>query len=248
MMTQDFKKDFFVLLSLFDAKKAFAFSRYNDGEALILSNQKVGCKGEWEYNPKKNLSFRADLRKSLQATDPRFFYGVPSWDTSPEMHQAVLRYIQAPLSQITFAALFANANHDLFLKEFHPRIKNWPYEIFFIGNSKLNPQSIRKVTGAKEILPIYGNCIRFWDKNKKEILAQLDWMATRSDHSLFLIAAGPLGKILIHALWEISPKNTYLDIGSALDPLLFGKDTRAYHKDAQNRSLVLQWAPRGDSN
>lgn len=247
MMTQDFRKDFYLLLSLLDEKEPFAFSRYNDGEALILSNQRVGCKGEWEYNPRKNLSFRADLRKSLLLTDRRFFYGVPSWDTSPEMHRTVLHYIKAPLSQVTFAALFANANHDLFLQEYLPRIKNWPKEVCFIGNSRINPRLIREITGARDIFPIEGSCVRFWEKNKNAILGRLDWMATRSDHSLFLVAAGPLGKILIHALWEISPNHVYLDIGSALDPLLFGKSTRAYHKDAQNRSLVLKWRPKDEA-
>ncbi|TFE70574.1 acylphosphatase [Methylacidiphilum caldifontis] len=244
MMIQDFRKDFFTMLALLDEKMPFAFSRYNDGEALILANQKVGCKGEWEYNPKKHLSFRADLRKSLLSKDSRFFYGVPSWDTSPEMHKEVLRYIQAPLTQITFAALFANANHDLFLKECLPRIQQWPQDVYFIGNSKIDPRLIHKITSVKEIFPIQGDCVRFWVKNKNEILGYLDWMATRSDNSLFLVAAGPLGKILIHALWEIAPTNIYLDIGSALDPLLFGKSTRAYHKDAANRSLILQWQPK----
>ena len=35
---------------------------------------------------------------------------------------------------------------------------------------------------------------------------------------VYLFACGPLGKILAQQLWEYNQNNTYLDIGSTLNP------------------------------
>ncbi len=246
-MRQDFRKDFDELLGVFDSGRPFAFARFNDGEARVLANQPVGCKHEWQYRPEKDLRFRSALRESLQVRDDFYFYGLPSWDMSPWMHDLVRGLTAAPVESLTFAALFANGNHDRFLEEFVPRFRRLGRPIVFVGNARLARRRLEEALGIADFLPLSGDCVKLWRRRERELLDLLDLKASLSQRALFLIAGGPLGKILIHALWKVSPTNVYLDVGSALDPLLFGKPTRAYHRDPANRAVMPCWKPEGEA-
>ncbi|VVM05491.1 hypothetical protein MAMC_00623 [Methylacidimicrobium cyclopophantes] len=242
-MTQDFQKDFDEFLTLLDNEKPFAFARFNDGEARILANQPVGCRHEWQYRPERDLHFRSSLRESLRVRDEAYFYGLPSWDMSPWMHDLVRSLTTADPSRLTFAALFANGNHDRFLEEFVPRFRRTSRPIVFVGNARLSRSRLQEALGVSDFLPLPGDCVKLWKSKERELLDILDLKASLFRGALFLIAGGPLGKILIHALWRVSRENVYLDVGSALDPLLFGRPTRAYHRDPANRALIPCWKP-----
>ena len=246
-MTQDFRGDFDELLGRFDSGKPFAFARYNDGEARVLANQPVGCKHEWQYRPEKDLHFRSSLRESLRIQDNAYFYGLPSWDMSPWMHDLVRGLTAGRRESLTFAALFANGNHDRFLEEFVPRFRRSNRPKIFVGNARLSRPRLEEALGISDFLPLAGDCIQLWKRRERELLDLLDLKASLSRGAVFLVAGGPLGKILIHALWKVSADNVYLDVGSALDPLLFGRPTRAYHRDPTNRAVIPCWKPEGEA-
>ncbi|MGD9897406.1 MAG: hypothetical protein AB7T14_10080 [Candidatus Methylacidiphilaceae bacterium] len=242
-MTQDFRGDFEELLLLLDSGKPFAFARYNDGEARVLANQPVGCKHEWSYRPERDLRFRSALRESLRIRDDSYIYGLPSWDMSPWMHDLVRGLTAARPECLTFASLFANGNHDRFLKEFIPRFRRRTRPIIFVGNARLSRPRLEDALGISDFVPLPGDCVKLWKKRERELLDLLDLKASLSRGALFLVAGGPLGKIIIQALWRVSSENVYLDVGSALDPLLFGRPTRAYHRDPVNRAVIPRWKP-----
>ena len=245
-MTQDFRKDFDELLAVFDSGSPFAFARYNDGEARILANQPVGCKHEWRYRPATDLHFRSSLRESLRVRDDRYFYGLPSWDMSPWMHDLVRGLSAARPECLTFAALFANGNHKRFQEEFVPRLRRKDRPVLFVGNASLSRRRLAEALGISDFLPLSGDCVKLWKRRERELLDLVDLKSSLLRGAVFLIAGGPLGKILIHALWNVCRENVYLDVGSALDPLLFGKPTRAYHRDPANRAVIPVWKPGGE--
>jgi len=78
-------------------------------------------------------------------------------------------------------------------------------------------------------VPIPGNCVAFWEKERDRMRGRLDLEASTRLGAIFLVAAGPLSEILIHELWQVNPRNAYLDIGSTLDPILFHRKSRDYH-------------------
>ena len=47
---------------------------------------------------------------------------------------------------------------------------------------------------------------------------------------LVLVAGGAFSCTLIHKIWQQNQNHILLDIGSTLDPFLFGQNTRQYHK------------------
>ena len=58
----------------------------------------------------------------------------------------------------------------------------------------------------------------------------MEELAGRHDGRLFLLAGGPLAKVLVARMWAANPSNRYLDVGSAIDRVLFQRSTRPYHE------------------
>lgn len=79
-------------------------------------------------------------------------------------------------------------------------------------------------------------------KERDHLLARLDWEISRRQNAVFLVAAGPLAKILIHEGWTLDPSHLFLDIGSTLDPVFFGKSWRADHREPERYAhLKPRW-------
>ena len=57
------------------------------------------------------------------------------------------------------------------------------------------------------------------------------------------MCAGPFGNILTHQLFEHNDNNTYIDIGSTLNPFLLGEigKNRGYLRGAPSLSQVCVW-------
>jgi hypothetical protein len=61
---------------------------------------------------------------------------------------------------------------------------------------------------------------------------------------LFLFACGPFGNMLAHQLWDFNKNNTYLDIGSTLNPWLKSEGfKRDYYLETNNmyKNRSCQW-------
>ena len=58
-----------------------------------------------------------------------------------------------------------------------------------------------------------------------------------------LVAAGPIAKILIYDYWRLAPrKQVIVDIGSVLDPMIYGRPTRGYHNGRDTHTQrVCHW-------
>lgn len=46
--------------------------------------------------------------------------------------------------------------------------------------------------------------------------------------TLFIISLGPVAKIFAHQMWLANPKNMYIDVGSAVDGYVKGRNSRPY--------------------
>ena len=62
-------------------------------------------------------------------------------------------------------------------------------------------------------------------------------------NGLFLFCAGPFGNILTHQLFEHCKDNTYIDIGSTLNPLLLENNVlnRGYLRGESSRNKICIW-------
>ena len=242
MMQQDHRKDFYEAMDNIKKLDSFAVSRYADGEASVLRDITVGNKDGWLYKQGKNLIFRSDLRKSLSCKDKNFIYGISSRNADEKNYLFLKKFIQQDLSHITFSDIWVNANYDLFNELFLPTVNQTQKAVTMITNPKATFTALKQLVDIKEVIPIKGNCVIFWEKNREYLKALLDLKASLCEKEIFLVAAGPLANIIIYEMWRINPNNIYLDIGSTLDPIMFNRLSRNYHKpDHPHRKFVDKW-------
>ena len=242
MMTQDFKGDFFEIMRMIVETDSMAFSRAADGEANVLKNNTIGNKDGWLYRKDKNLIFRADLRKSMQCIDPGFIYGISCTCCDVANHNYLLELLKTDRSQMTFSNMWVNANYPLFKEHFFKTLKAANKDIVICTNEKAKIRNIEAYFPIKDFIPIPGNCVAYWEKNRDYIRALLDLHGSTRENTIFLFAAGPLSEILIYELWLVNPRHIMLDIGSSIDPILFNRKSRIYHDDRSEFSQrVCTW-------
>lgn len=64
----------------------------------------------------------------------------------------------------------------------------------------------------------------------------------QTENELYLLCAGPFGNILSHNLWSNNKNNTYLDIGSTLNPYLETEGfKRGYLYGSDDVNKVCNW-------
>ncbi len=136
-----------------------------------------------------------------------------------------------PEENLTWANLLVNDNYSHFMTNIVPLFSN--FDVYIVCNEKATLANLPFVDSIK------GDWRVGSDAWKSEPI-QID---DSVEGSLFLLAAGPYSKILCHKLWEKNKKNTYLDIGSTLDPMLFGDKgfTRGYHNGAATLNKKCVW-------
>jgi hypothetical protein len=242
MMQQDHRKDFLKAIEKIKELDSFSISRYADGEASVLKNLTIGNKDGWLYKKDKNLKFRSDLRKSLTCIDENFIYGISSRNADEKNYMFLRKFIKQDLKYITFSDIWVNANYDLFNELFLPTINETDKNITIITNPKASFSALQKFIRIKEVIPVKGNCVVYWEKNKEYFRALLDLKASLSEKEIFLVAAGPFSNIIIHEMWSVNRENIYIDIGSTLDPIIFKRQSRDYHKPGHpHRDFVDKW-------
>lgn len=231
MMRQLFREDLDEILRLIVESDSLALSRFADGEASILKNITVGNKDGWLYKKDKNLIFRMDLRRSLLCADKNYLYGLSCTCCDKPNHDFLLNSVRAPLTQLTFSNIWVNANYPVFNERFLKVVRESKKQVVVCTGNKARLNELGQHIQISDFIPIPGNCVVYWEKYREQIRGLLDLKATQYSNTIFLFAAGPLSEILIHEMWQANPRNIYLDIGSTLDPMMFRRNSRAYHKD-----------------
>jgi hypothetical protein len=82
-----------------------------------------------------------------------------------------------------------------------------------------------------------------FDPNKNGFNDAFDPNKNGLNNTIFLFCCGPFGNILCKALTEFNDQNTYLDIGSTLNPFLgtAGFDREYYMGDNMYSRLTCSW-------
>jgi len=198
--TQDFVTDF----DQFDFwGRPFAFVRFGDGERSICRGMPlVNCDG-WCYDGAAS-QFAADLNASLTHADPDYYVGISDGCCDREARDWFLERVRVPLEQVTFANIFVNGNYRRF--------------------RALDLSGTVLVSSAGGDFTVPEHLINT-DFDLDGLVDQL----LEVDRPI-LVAAGPASCVLIHKYWlRPGPKQTIVDVGSALDEVTRGRRTRGYH-------------------
>ena len=124
---------------------------------------------------------------------------------------------------LTWANLFLNNNYPRFMNEFVPLLKGKEVVYILNENATLNDLPFK----VKKDFRVGENCII----NNYELIEDIkQWMIENdiNDH-IFLFSASSLSNYMVHQLFDFNEKNTYIDVGTTLNPLLKMKARRGYH-------------------
>lgn len=223
---KDFRRDLVAMQGRLQRHEPFTFSRFGDGEIGILTDHPRHCP-EFQYNrTDPGYGFlRERLLDSFRYQSTSYYVGIscPACvGMETFLHSKEMSCQAEP--QLTWSTLFVNSNYLFYMKHVVPLFLTYP--VFLVCH---------RSAALKELpFPVKRHiCI---DRNAWRVNFNLAHQITEFigrkniEGALFLLCAGPFANILAHALHAQSQKNTYLDVGSTLDPFLFGSAglTRRY--------------------
>jgi hypothetical protein len=209
--------DFTLFKNMLKSREPFAFSRFGDGELNILMS-KVTRYREFRYDPNDptDLYPRERLLESFRHRGRRYYVGISCPNCVGEERFAWAKeHSTQDDSHLTWATLFVNSNYPRYMAEIVPLFSE--YDIVLVCNR----------SAVLEHLPFavvrdfrVGN--NAWKNDSNVVTRMSDYLKREtSSAKLFLFCAGPFSCILTHQLHCQSEANTYLDLGSTLDPFLF---------------------------
>lgn len=231
---------FFDLLTI--SKKKFALSRFGDGEMIAMRGETIASGyGEWITNGEdlRYSSARTALYEAFTYKHPEYYVGIvcPCCQGMDNFNNMKLQCGQSDKS-LTFANVFVNSNYDFFLNNYIPYFKENLDKIVLISHNNSNLSNFR-------VANFLGTTYNAW----------IDWEYYFNainnkgfSDKIFLFACGPLGKILSQKLWAVNKNNVYLDVGSALNPLIGGDiNPRGYQIPGSfHRNLTCIWGEENE--
>jgi len=221
---KDFKEEFNKYLTKLKDHEPFAFSRWADGELWILENKSYSLsptshgyilpEDQKEFDAEKHKFHHDKLWNAFRYKADNYHIGITTNSDAGIVGYSPRDWMidnsGSDIENITFANLFINSNYQDFRKRVVTLFNE--YKIIMMCNEKANLDGLE----IKKDFRVGSNCIVNDDDKIEQIVDYVK--KEKPEGHLFLFCASSLGNICIHKLHEIAPNNTYLDMGSALNP------------------------------
>lgn len=202
-------------------KAPLALARFHDGEYHILRGEPYKAKSNWSvYEPSW---LRDRLLAALEADLEGYWVGISPPCCFPQATAYFRSQVNTHL--LTYATVFWFANFS--------RTRKTLYERVNAGRCA----TVGCTARCDYRIPANGVASP-WD---------LDGLVGRllDEERPILLAAGPSACIIAHEYWKRAPadsRQTILDVGAAMDPLLHGKPTRHFQEGSSNlRTHRCSW-------
>ena len=231
--------DFEVIKSMLSRGENFSFSRFSDGELLVCNGVEVAMQsshnqiGEGIFNasnskddikhfdPKLHGETQKRLQKALIYNAPNYFKGLncycctaQMWSPAPVVRERQLA--GGDVSRLTWANVLINSNYKRFMDEIVPILKTKKLYMVVNENANLEESELNVECSFRVGQNCMVNDIGLID----EIKSYID--DNNITNGVFLCAASSLSNMIIHECHMHNTNNTYIDIGSSLNPLLPG--------------------------
>lgn len=232
-MKKDFRGDLYYLAGKLKTHEPFAFTRFSDGELLIMQNRRIIIdehvvfahdhwgQGHWgpeelkTFDPAKDVKLREELLTTFKHQQPNYWKGICcKCCVGEENFNWQFQHISKDEEYLTWANLFLNGNYRTYVEQVVPLMKTYPVVMVCNGLAKLESLPFKPVKDFR----VGKNC-HVNDRGLVEELHNFVEHNHREGH-LYLFSAASLSNLLIHDLFKSFPNNTYLDIGSTLNPMM----------------------------
>ena len=196
-----FTTDFFYFWDLIEKCQNFTFTRYADGEVMLMNGIGVGeltqahMIDKWS-SPDKMTKLGLDLLDTLDHTEENYYYAISGINDNVNDHSFLKNKIKHSNKNITFVNLWINNNYQKSLKKYselkrdvilicneNSRVENFPFKI-------------------KKLIGFPNNCVDFWENNSELFINSLISEVEGINDTLFLISCGPVSEVIIHNLYN----------------------------------------------
>jgi len=228
---KNFIEDVKILLNALKKREKFAFSKYADGEYAILIDRKITNCDNWTYDPESHQLYRDEWMYSYQYNEDGYYVGISCpCCVGNEDTKWMRDNVRVKDSNLTWANLFVNGNYNFFKDNFIPEFKN--HDVILIANENANVSNLP--FKIEEHIKVTETA---WKDNFDLVLSLPE---KEYNNKLFLFCAGPLGNMLAYNMWKKNKNNTYMDIGSTLNPWLVGNN-RGYLMGRPTINKICNW-------
>lgn len=211
---KDYFQDIKILHQAIESQENISFSKFCDGEWAVIANQPINNKEFW-FNPtnENDQLKRKALIDAFQYKNERYFVGITCVGVfGIETHRHMVSLSNQDQEHLTWADIWVNSNYKYYLQNIVPLYSERPVVIFANRKARIENLPFKPYL----YIPVDHNA---WEYNW-DMIQEASNIARGLNDCIFLFCCGPFGNILCHKLTEANPKNTYLDIGSTLNPFL----------------------------
>ena len=236
---KDFKEDINILRQALANGEHISFSKFCDGEWAVMTNNPLNNKEFWfDPNDQQDQLKRQELIAAFQYKNPRYFVGVTCVNVfGLKTHKEMKGLSGQNEDHLTWADIWVNSNYRYYVDNIVPLYNTRPVILVCNENAKTDNLPFTPYI----TVPVKNNAWKAdWD-----LVQELTWLVREKafKNMIFLFCCGPFGNILCHRLTEANENNTYLDIGSTLNPFLqsAGFDRDYYMGNNFFSNLVGAW-------
>lgn len=216
---KSYKSDIETLYRSIKNHEHISFSKFCDGEWAVICNQEINNKEFW-FDPKKDIDQhkRRALIESFRYKNDRYFVGITCVKVfGLHTHRSMKDVCSQDEDHLTWADIWVNSNYSFYKERIIPLFSDRPVVLFCNKNGKINNLPFTPYA----VFPLKNNAWEYnWDivDSAKQFTSKLKSQGI--SNMIYLFCCGPFGNILCHQLTQHEPDNTYLDIGSTLNPYL----------------------------
>ncbi|NVM35925.1 MAG: hypothetical protein HWN81_10035 [Candidatus Lokiarchaeota archaeon] len=252
-----FEGDFYSINKMLKEGENFSFSRFSDGEVFIMQGQEVvmaadHCKVKGvvhkgvnyaeddhkHFDPSHHEFYRQKLIDSFIHRQNNYIKGIScrccigQRDFNWQLGIIKGRYNDLDQEHLSWSNLMINANYFRFINEMTPVFKTKKIVMIVNKNASLSELGFDIVKDFR----IGKNCM----VNDYSLIDTIEEWVGENDikNHLFLFAAASLSNIAIHRLYSKYPENTYMDIGSSLNPFMPGIGSRRRYMNQINAGRI----------
>ena len=252
MRQKSFRDDFVFFRTKLRENESFAFVRFSDGEQHILDNTELKLDqgliqignhkqgGVYKpadfkhFDPVQHKYVRDLLMESYLHKQPNYFKGIgcPCCNGN-EYKNRQLKMVGGDSDDLTWANLWVNGNYPMFISEILPIF--YSRDCVFVGHKDANLNKLPFF--VKDFRVGYNAMV-----NDLSVIDDIDnWITeNKIENHTFLFSASSFTNIAVYKLYKKHPKNTYIDIGTCLTPMMDMPTHRGY--------LEAYWKYRGGND
>jgi hypothetical protein len=240
---KSFKKHFDIIYNKIKNNENFAFIRFSDGEMFVMQNRKLELSERGTYiddqlagptytkedykffDPAQHQDFKNKLIQSYQHKQDAYYVGLScACCVGMQSYKWMKSLRGSDDEHLTWSNLFVNSNYPLFIQNILPELLNKKIVIICNENADLSNSKFNIVKDFR----IGRNAMI----NNADIYKDISkWIEDNDikDH-VFCFSASSLTNITVYELYQKYANNTYIDIGTTLNPVFGFPLTRDYLK------------------